>query len=131
MVEDEVITQAQADQMLEHMNGFGLGMFSMYGGGRGYGACADGGNGPLHTYMIAAMAEALSLTPEEVQADLDAGKTMLQIAEEHGISSEQFRDLMLQAREQAVAQAVADGLITQVQADWMLAHMGQAGCWQK
>ena len=96
------------------------------------------GNGFLHEPMFAAMAEALGLTPEELQTRIDAGETMWDIAESQGLSAEQFKAKMIQARTEALNQAVADGLITQEQADWMTSRMakmpmygigsGAAGC---
>ena len=40
---------------------------------------------PEHAQMQAAVAEALGLTVEEFQAELEAGKTVPQIAEEQGV----------------------------------------------
>lgn len=113
-----------------------------YGRGRGQGGMMQGGgmmgrgqqggaSGPLHTYMVAAFADALNLTAEDLQAELDAGKTMWQVAEAKGLSIEEFQTLMVEARTAALKAAVADGVITQAQADWMLSRMqgrgGQGG----
>jgi hypothetical protein len=95
----------------------------MMGGFRGQ--ATDGEYGPLHDAMIAAMAEAFGMTPEEIQAAHDAGKTMWDIAEEQGLSADEFQALMIEARTKALEQAVAGGLITQEQADWMLSRMNQ------
>ncbi len=101
----------------------------MMGGWGGYGAAMmgrwGGGFAPLHAYMINAFAEALDLTPEELQAQLAAGETMWSIAEAKGLSAAEFADLMLKARTQALNQAVADGVITQAQAEWMIQRMQQ------
>jgi glycosyltransferase A (GT-A) superfamily protein (DUF2064 family) len=75
--------------------------------------------------MVNAFAEAIGLTSEEVQSRLQAGETMWQIAESQGFSDEEIADLMLAAREAALAQAVSDGVITQEQADLMLERMQQ------
>jgi hypothetical protein len=82
------------------------------------------GYGLMHDEMIAVFAQALSLTPEELQARLDAGETMWAIAQEKGLSADQFTQLMQQARTTALQQAVADGTLTQAQADWMQQRMG-------
>ena len=84
-----------------------------------------GAYGPLHTYRSDAMAQAFGLTPEELQTRHDAGETMWDIAQEQGLTEEQFTAAMLQARTSAFEQAVADGAITQEQADWMLSRMNQ------
>ncbi len=49
---------------------------------------------------------------------------MWQIAEAEGLSLEKFTMVMSEARTQALADAVAQGLITQEQADWMSTRMG-------
>jgi hypothetical protein len=109
------------------------------GGGRMGGMMGVAGQqGPMHEYMLAAMAEALDMTVEDLQAELDAGKTMWQVAEAKGLSLEAFQALMIDARAQALQQAVEAGTLTQEQADWMLSHMqgggrrggqgGQGGC---
>lgn len=106
--------------------GFGPGMM---GGRSGFGGMMGGNRtgtvGPLHEYMIAAFAEALGLTPEELETRHNAGETMWQIAESQGISQEEFGTLWTEARTAALEQAVADGVITQEQADWMIQHMAQ------
>lgn len=88
--------------------------------------------GPLHDAMVQAMAEKLGLTVDELQAKLDGGTTMWQLAEEKGLSVEDFRAAMDAARTQAIDKAVADGTLTQEQADWMKARgqrgMGAGGC---
>lgn len=77
--------------------------------------------------MHAMLAEALGLTVEEFDQELASGKTAAQIAEEQGYTRQEFRAIMLEIRAEIIRQAVADGVITQAQADWMLSHMGQGG----
>jgi hypothetical protein len=109
------------------MGGFRGGMMGGWGSAQAY--------GPMHEYMTTAMAEALGMTVEQLNAELAAGKTMWLVAQEKGFTLEQFQSLMLEARQKALAQMVADGVITQAQADWMLSRMqgmwgsaGGAGC---
>lgn len=90
-------------------------------GGRG----VAGENGLLHPYMINAIAEALDMTTEDLQARLDSGDTCWTIAQEKGLTQEEFYTLMKDARTDALTQAVADEVITQDQADWMLERMNQ------
>ncbi|RME87691.1 MAG: LysM peptidoglycan-binding domain-containing protein [Anaerolineae bacterium] len=92
--------------------------------GHGYGMMGDE-EGPLHDAMIAAFAEAVGLTPEEVEARHDAGETLWQIAASQGLSPEEIRDLLLTVRQKALEQAVAEGLLTPEQAEWMQSHMGR------
>ncbi len=88
---------------------------------------ATGQYGPMHEYMVGAMAEALGMTDEELDAELAAGKTMWQVAEEKGLSTEEFQQLMIDARTSALEKMVADGVLTQEQADWMQSRMQGSG----
>ena len=95
--------------------GLGRGMFGL-------------GRGDRWT-MFDTAAEALGLTPEEFFAELHAGKSLDEIAEEQGVDIEVVRDAMnaarVEAMRQAIEQAVEDGNMTQEQADWMLEGLEQ------
>lgn len=80
------------------------------------------GGGVLHPYMVAAFAARLNLSVEQVESALAAGQTLYQIALANGVSAEQFPALMTEVRQAAIRAALADGVITQAQADWMLAR---------
>jgi hypothetical protein len=67
-------------------------------------------------------AEALGMTVEELQAAREAGKSMADLLEEQGLTAAQFQEAMTAARQAAVEKAVADGVITQEQADQILAN---------
>ena len=106
---------------------YGPGMMGRWGG-RGFGQgmmgrWSRGGYGPMHEYMVDAFAEALNLTHEELEAKLGDGETMWSIAQAQGLSDEEIADLMVEARTKALEQAVADGALTQEQADWMIQRM--------
>jgi hypothetical protein len=121
--------------------GYGYGMMGGYGrgfgpgDGTGYGAgmqghmwnAQDGDTGPLHDAMQNAIAEALGLTPAELDSRIAAGETPYQIAQAQGLTQQEFAQAMATARQSAIKQAAADGQITQEQADWMLAHVGGRG----
>lgn len=86
------------------------------------------GYGPLHTYVVEAFAAKLGLTVEDVNARLAAGESMYQIALAEGIAADDIPALLTEVHTQAFEQAVADGVITQEQADWMQAHaFGRGG----
>lgn len=122
-VADGVITQEQADWMLDHMagtGGFGPGMM-----GHGQGSFSGEGEGPLHDYMAPAIADAFGLTVDELEALHTSGETLWDYAQEQDINQDEFTALLEGARTDAIDQAVADGVITQEQADWMLDHMGK------
>lgn len=106
---------------------FGPGMMGG-GDGRGHGGMmGDGGvfgeMGALHDYMYPTMAAALGLTPEEFTTRHTAGETFWDIAEAQGLTTEEAWTLMQTARDEALQQAIADGVITQEFADQMLARM--------
>jgi hypothetical protein len=62
-------------------------------------------------------AEALGMTPVALtQARLD-GKTLAEILDDQGLSLSEYQANLAQVREEALAQAVADGVITQDQMD--------------
>jgi hypothetical protein len=91
------------------------------------------GYGPMRQYMLDALAEALNLTPEQLQTHLNQGETPWQIAQSQGLSADQFRQAMLKAQDEALDEAVKAGVLTQQQADWMDQHMesmwsGGFGC---
>jgi len=76
--------------------------------------------GTLHEYMEKALAEKLGITLATVEAQFDAGKTLYQIALDNGIAQADFPAFMLDVRTKAINAALADGVITQAQADRML-----------
>lgn len=99
-------------------------------GGRGGGMMGgqwNGQYGPMHQYMIDAVAQAFEMTPEDLQARLNKGDTFWTIAQEKGLTQEQFNTLMKDASAKALKQAVEAGALTQEQADWMQQHMNQMG----
>jgi predicted DNA-binding protein (UPF0251 family) len=124
-VVDGILSQEQGEWMLDHMGGvmgFGPGMMGARPGGRGF---YGEGEGPLHDYMAPAMADAFRLTVEELEALHESGKNLWDYAQEQGISEEEFLALKEAARIEAINQALADGIISQEQADRMLDHMEQ------
>jgi hypothetical protein len=80
-------------------------------------------SGVLHEYMQDAWAEALDLSRTELDSRLAAGETHYSIALDLGLSVDEFAALMSEVRAEAIAAAVADGALTQAQADGMLQRM--------
>lgn len=76
-------------------------------------------NGALDVYIHTYLADALGITPEELTARLDSGETFSQIALSLGYDLNTVSTLLQDARSSALASAVADGVITQEQADWL------------
>ncbi len=97
-------------------------LYGQNGGGRyGYRSNADlnVGNEALHDLMMSAYSSELDITVEDLNARLDAGETLSQIALSTGLSVEEFWALKTSVRSTVVEQALEQGLITQAQADWM------------
>jgi hypothetical protein len=85
------------------------------------------GTGLLHDYFVAALADRLDMTVEAVEASLAAGDTLYDIALDAGIAETEIPALLLEVRQAALQAAVADGVLTQAQADWMSTRMGRRG----
>ncbi len=65
----------------------------------------------------AVQAEALGITVEELEAAREAGESLFDLAAAQGLDETALRDAMTAAYEAAVQEAVANGVITQEQAD--------------
>lgn len=89
------------------------------GGGRGFGFWGGGS----WTEFDAA-AKALGMTPEQLFAELHAGKSLSDIAQAKGVDLQKVYDAMnadrIEAMKASIQQAVTDGTLTQAQADWLL-----------
>lgn len=95
-------------------------------GGRGLGMMGwTGQEGPMHETMVKAFAEALNLSPEEIEARHDAGETLWDIAVSEGLSPEDIQELMSASHDAALQEAVKAGWLTPEQAEWMDGHMNQ------
>jgi hypothetical protein len=81
--------------------------------------------GTLHEYMEEALADKLNLPLATVESEFDSGKTLGQIALDHGVTQADLPAFMQEVRAAALKAAVADGVITQAQADWMLQRGGR------
>jgi hypothetical protein len=88
------------------------------------------GGGVLEPYediIHEKIAAALGISLEEFEAAREAGATLHDLAQKYGVDFDVVREAMLEGRAEAIKQAVADGVITQEQADWMLQRMGGMG----
>jgi formaldehyde-activating enzyme involved in methanogenesis len=99
-IEEGLITQEQADQMQAFQE--------------------------LRNYIDkeALMAEALGISAEELEEARAGGETLSTLLEELDLTAVEVREALEAAHERAVAEAVADGVITQEQADQILSHKG-------
>ena len=73
----------------------------------------------LHDYISAALADQLGLTVEQVEQAFDSGESLYDIALENGILEADLPSFLSIVHTAALEQAVADGVITQQQADRM------------
>lgn len=67
--------------------------------------------------MSANVAQFLGISQEDLKADRQSGKSMVQIAAEKGISEQELVDYVIGQRSAQIDQMVSDGKITQEQAD--------------
>ena len=94
-------------------------------GGRGGGMRGIGNRGTeivnedVHALMMDAYAEALGIPASEIESRLEAGETFAQIALSTGLTFEEFWALKTQVKTDVAAEALAQGFITQEQADLM------------
>lgn len=126
----------QAWQAGTPVPGMGPGMM---GGGWGPGGMMDGDRGAMHAWMSQnagmhalvwdALADALGLTPEALQAELEAGQTLAEIVTAQGVTTTDLAAFMEAAMQAGLEQAVAEGALTQAQADQMLAQMAGRYGW--
>ena len=75
--------------------------------------------------LVAVAAEQLGMTVDEVRAALSSGKTIEDLAEEKGVEPQAIVDEVLALRKARLDALVADGKLTQDQADTMLAQMAE------
>ncbi len=101
--------------------GYGLGG---RGGGRG-GMPLGGASrwGGTDSSLVSVAAEVLGMDRTALVAALNDGQTIADVAQAEGVALEEIVDAFLAPRADALAQAVADGRLTQAQADTMLAMM--------
>ena len=82
-------------------------------------------DGVISDSIHASLAAALEMDPVTLAARLDAGETFSQIALSMGLDPTTISNILVQARTDALTQAVADALITQEQADWVASRGNQ------
>ena len=127
------LTEEQAARMSEHMGqGFaGSGMWGQRGAMMGRGARWGQRGGMMgggammagSQSLLAVAAEELDMSSEELVAALQDGQTIADLATARGVELQAIADAFIATRAEWLAQAVADGRMTQAQADAMLAHM--------
>ena len=79
----------------------------------------------------AAVAQVLGLSVEELEAAKEAGTRLPELAESLGVDMADVEAAKQAAKQAVVDQAVADGTITQEQAETILSHDGKRGCGER
>jgi hypothetical protein len=137
------IDQARADRMIEAVqNGRGPGMGPGMGQGQGQGQGQRPGmgqrgqrpggpgqqgqrpGGPGGPAGMAqggpqVVADILGMTPQELRTEMQAGKTLAQVAEAKGVSRDELKAKLLEAHKTRIDAAVAAGKLTAEQAQQM------------
>ena len=81
------------------------------------------GQNGMHEQVWTAVAKKLGLTYTELNAALQNGQTVAQLAQAKGMSLDALKTAALDAMKTSFAELVKQGVMTQEQADWMLDHM--------
>ncbi len=93
----------------------------------GHGPMVANGAGWMHDYIERALTSKLGVTEAQVDEQFAAGKSMYQIALDNGIQQVDVVNFIDEVHQQALANAVRDGVLTQTQADWLSQRMQNAG----
>ena len=118
-VDEGLITEEEAEWMLNHRGPRGR-----HGFGR-HGPCCRFLREVIDADMMkAAVAGALGLSVDELEAAREAGKTIAEVAEEQGVEMDDVRAAAESAKEEMVQDAVDEDLITEEQAERILSHKG-------
>jgi len=80
-------------------------------------------SGGMHDLVWGGLADALGLTQDELSAQIAGGQTPAQIAETHGLTQAHLAAVLETSVKAVLDQAVADGALTQAQADQMVSRM--------
>ena len=82
-----------------------------------------GGGGGARVDRLAVAAQALGIPVEELRTALQGGKSMAQVAQERNVDVQKVIDALVAAETAAIDKAVADGMLTQAQADQRKANL--------
>ncbi len=91
--------------------------------GNGGSGTGGGGIGGPESSLVAVAATTLGMTRTELVVELNAGKTIAAVAESKGVDPMKIVDAFLAVRAAELQESVAEGRLTQDQADTMLESM--------
>jgi ribosomal protein S20 len=115
LVEQGTLTQAQADAVRDAVKA------EAPKGGRHAGPRMRAVRGAAKV-----AADTIGIEPEELRTEVQSGKTIAQVAEEHGKSAQDVIDAVVTAGNQRIDKAVAKGRLTADQATKAKARLAQA-----
>ena len=97
------------------------------GQGRGNNECGGlmGRWGGSTNSLVTVAADVLGMERADLVAELQTGEAIAQVAEERGVDPQTIVDAFIAIRAEKLAEAVANGCITQEQADLMLEHLAE------
>ena len=81
------------------------------------------GNGLLRSAWLSQLAEALNMSVDELKSEIQSGKTVAELAGEKGVNLDSLIKNLTQKTAERLNQAVAQGKITQQQADQRLSTL--------
>ncbi len=122
-VQQGTLTQAQADALKARIQAGDLGALWGDRGGKFGGTRLPG----VKQAMLDAAARTLTITTDELVAQLRSGQTLAQLAQAHGTTEQAVTSAALAAAKTQLDQAVANGTLTQAQADAAYARLQQQG----
>ncbi|MDQ6695825.1 MAG: hypothetical protein M3Z46_00010 [Actinomycetota bacterium] len=106
--------------------GFGGPAFGGPGFGEpGFGGPGRGGMGHEHGRPTAAVAKAIGISESDLTTALRSGKTIAQVAQAHGVTTQKVIDALVADGKTKIAAAVKSGKLTQAQADKIEAGLTQ------
>jgi len=73
--------------------------------------------------IVKSVAETLNMTPREIVQDLRQGQSLAEIAQAKGVSIDTLKSAIVDAAKEKLDQAVADGKLTQDQADKIMTRL--------
>ena len=72
-----------------------------------------------YDYVESILKNKLGMTDDEITAGFNSGKTMYDLAEEKGMTEDEFKKSLLEERNKAIDKAIANGTITKAEGDSM------------
>ncbi len=125
MVADGTLTQDQADQITAEIQNGGHLFFGLEGPGRGgpgdHGRPGGPGMDGDHAAEQAALADFLGVDTATLQSEFQSGTTLADVAANHGKTRDELKAFLTDQEATELATAVADGRLTQAQADQIAA----------